>query len=537
MTFRQIIHRVFIPAAFFFMLPPLSAVSDVEPVLDMVVPGDKIEDREGRGLFLRSNPAGARIFIDGIERGVTPLRIENLGPGRYYVRLVKEGYVERSFRVSLRSGSMADITVELEEAKGRVLVNVSPAPGSPGNLPLTPVINADGEDAVGGLLTLRTGIKTVIVRAFGWEEASVRVYVSEGSFQVLDVALKPAVFTVAKTVLSRPRFNPENSGSLGTTEFRFEVNAPGRGTFSVYNASGSLLYAGELASFTTWSQAVSWNGRDSRGKPFPDGEYSLELKAGPAENPARKTVVLKAVLDSAVEIRPLSVYSGKAGLLYAPTAALLPPGSFQVDGGLLFGKPAGHDSAWKSLPFAGAFRFSPLSRLEISAALDVLPVFSGGAALGAGVSAKWLVLNPAEGPFGAAAGAVFSWAGGTSVTPFGMGSGIELFFPLQARAGRIFSFVLAPACIWTGEDGFPWDPVPRVLVSGGVMACFPWATAGISARGEFPLTAGTEPSVMFAGEIKCFPPPSSFVFSLMGGFRKKGSASGGFGGAGIGLIY
>lgn len=537
MSFRQNLRRVFMTAALFFtlLLPPV--VSGAEPLLDMVVPGDKVEDREGRGLFLRSNPAGARIFIDGIERGITPFKIENMGPGRYYVRLVKEGYVERRFRVSLRPGSMADITIELEEAKGQVLVNVSPAPDSPGNLPLTPIISSGDEEADRGLFTLKTGMRTVNVRAFGWEDASVQVYVGENSFHVLDIALKPAVFAVTKAVLSRPRFNPGNAGSLGTTEFRFEVNAPGRGTFSVYDSSGKIIHAGGLAVFATWSQAVLWNGRDIRGRPLPDGEYVLELKAGPAENPAKDTVVLKAVLDSAVEILPFSIYSGKAGLLYAPAAALLPPGSFQVDSGLLFGKPAGKNAAWKSLPFAGAFRFSPLQQFEIAAAVDALPVFEEEAGFGAGASAKWVFLNPAANRFGAAAGAVFSWTGRTSVTPFGMGSGIELFFPFQAQAGRVFSFMLAPAGIWTGEDGFPWDPVPRLLAYGGVMARLPWATAGISARAEFPFTAGTGPSVMLAGEIKFFPPPSSFVFSLMGGFWKKGSALGGFGGAGIGLIY
>jgi hypothetical protein len=239
-----------------------------------------------------------------------------------------------------------------------------------------------------------------------------------------------------------------------------------------------------------------------------------------------------------MEIRPFSVYSGKAGLLYAPAAAVLPAGSFQIDGSLLFGKPAaGGVEAWKSLPFAGAFRFSPASRVEAAAALNVLPVFGRDARLAAGASVKWAFCSPAGQPFGAAAGAVFSWADKAPVTPFGMGSGIELFFPVQANAGTVLSFLLSPGCIWTGEEGFPWEPVPRLLVSGGVMARLPWATAGLSARGEFPFTGGLEPSVMLGGELKLFPPPSSFVFSLMGGFWKKGPGLGLFGGAGIGIIY
>jgi hypothetical protein len=42
---------------------------------------------------------------------------------------------------------------------------------------------------------------------------------------------------------------------------------------------------------------------------------------------------------------------------------------------------------------------------------------------------------------------------------------------------------------------------------------------------------------MIAGEIKFFPPPSRFVFSLLGGLRIKEASFGGFGGVGIGMIY
>jgi hypothetical protein len=42
---------------------------------------------------------------------------------------------------------------------------------------------------------------------------------------------------------------------------------------------------------------------------------------------------------------------------------------------------------------------------------------------------------------------------------------------------------------------------------------------------------------MTAGELKFFPSPSRFVFSVLGGLWVKQAASGGFGGVGIGMIY
>jgi hypothetical protein len=514
----------------------------------MMLPGDRIEETEGRGVIIRSNPAGARIFIDGIERGKTPLKLENLRPGQYFFRLEKEGYVSRRFRVLIPQGSVLDITIEMDAARGKVLVKVSPAPGGPGPeaLPLIPLISADVEVKIadGSLLTLPVGFRTIKVRAFGWEENSSTVYVGEGTVQILEIGLRPAAFRVTGAALRRPRFNPGGAGSLGTTEIGFEVSAPGEGTFSVFDSRGDLVFARELGPFTGWSQTSFWNGRDRWGAPLPDGEYSLVLKlrslSWDSSAPVEETFILTAAVDSSQDIRPLALSSGKAGLLFAPAAAPLPPGSFQIDSGLLFGSPPVAGRPWKSLPFAAGFRFSPLNRLEISAALNMLPVSGEDIRPGVAGTAKWVFADPGRtGFFGFAAGAVFSWAEKTSATSFGMGSGIELFFPLQFNIRGPFSFLFTPACIWTGDDGFPWEGVPRFLVSGGFLARLTYITAGLSLRSEYRFTneEPRSPSLMIGGEVKFFPPPSSFVFSVMGGLWIKDGAAGGFGGAGIGLIY
>jgi hypothetical protein len=364
--------------------------------------------------------------------------------------------------------------------------------------------------------------------------------VGENTVQNLDFNLKPAIFRIVNASLARPVFNPGNAGSLGMTDINFEVTAPGRGTLSVFNSLGELLFARELGPFSTWSQSSSWNGRDRWDDILPDGVYSvaLKLESIPWDDspPVQETITLKAELDSSREIRPLTFFSGLSGLLFAPGPGLLPPGSFQVEGGLLFGSPPNAGSPWKSLPFAAAFRFSPLPRLEISAALDVLPMYDADILTGFGSAAKWVFFNPAETTkFGFAAGASFAWAAKTAATPFGMGSGIELFFPLELDTGA-FSFLLTPACIWTSDEGFPWDPAPRLLLSGGAMYRMTYVSTALSARSEFDFSGG-DPSVMIGGEVKFFPPPSSFVFSVMGGVWVKGGSLGGFGGVGIGMIY
>ena len=53
-------------------------------------------------LIVRSTPAGARVFVDGRERGRTPLTLGSLSPGSYAIRVARDGYVpiERRLTVS-----------------------------------------------------------------------------------------------------------------------------------------------------------------------------------------------------------------------------------------------------------------------------------------------------------------------------------------------------------------------------------------------------------------------------------------------------
>jgi hypothetical protein len=305
------------------------------------------------------------------------------------------------------------------------------------------------------------------------------------------------------------------------------------------NSSGEIVVTREAGPFISWNQELAWDGRDFRGRIVPDGVYSLTLKAqSPAGDEAQ--VSLETMVDSSLQIRPLTLSSGKAGLVFSPSPAALPGGSFQIEGSLLFGSPPGSESPWASLPYAGAFRFSPIDRLEFSGAANILPVFSGGVHTSITGSGKWVILsNTAGRRFSAAAGAAYTWTDTIPFSPFGAGAGIEIFLPLSLSLGGDFSFLLTPACIWTGDEGFPWEPAPRLLLSGGFIVQKAPFIAGVSARSEYRLWGDQSepPSVMTAAEFKFFPSPSRLVFSVLGGLWIKRSAPGGFGGVGIGMIY
>jgi hypothetical protein len=186
-------------------------------------------------------------------------------------------------------------------------------------------------------------------------------------------------------------------------------------------------------------------------------------------------------------------------------------------------------------------RFSPIKRLELVSALNVNPEFDTRTTWGIAGSVKWEALIPREEfPLGLAAGLSYGWAKEGALTPFGMGTGVQLFLPLSWRLGSAFSLLFSPAVLWTGDQGYPSEAVPRGVLSAGAMFRHTFITAGISVRSEYAFSSRrpVDPGILIlGGEIKFFPPPSSFVFTLQGGAWFKNGDKGAFGGVGIGLIH
>jgi hypothetical protein len=510
--------------------------------------GDIIEETEGRGLIVRSEPSRATVYINGIERGFTPFTFETIAPGEYGIRLTKDGYGERWIWVRIREDSRLEVTLNLEAILGVLTLDIQRKAGSPPpeRLALKPEIIVDGESKNSAVLFLPVGYRTVRVRAFGWEESVHSVYIHQNFSQALKVELQAAPFRMTGVELRRSRFNPANSGSLGTTEIVFNVSAPGMGRIVIENQKGDTVFARDVGPFAAWSQSVAWDGRDREGKPLPDGVYRVlalaESLAADGADPVDQRAEMIVHIDSSLNIYPLSSSALVSGLFFSPLPDAIPRGSFQIDGSLLFGRAAAAGAAWSALPFAAALRFSPAENLELAAALNVTPSFDGAAVGALGGSLKWAFAAPGtgDGP-GAAAALSYAWAPAGTLTPFGAAIGVAFSLPLSWRWGDL-ALALSPGALWTGEDGYPAEAVPRLLISGGLLFRRPTLTAGLSLQSRLRIapTDREEPGfgpLMAAGELRFFPPPSNMVFSLMGGAWTDNGRRGGFGGIGIGLIY
>ena len=83
----------------------------------------KVETR----VVVTSQPAGASVILDGKDRGVTPITLLGLEPGRHHLRFRLAGYVERDRFFDMSEGPVIEKSEVLEEEKGLLLVKTDPS--------------------------------------------------------------------------------------------------------------------------------------------------------------------------------------------------------------------------------------------------------------------------------------------------------------------------------------------------------------------------------------------------------------------------
>jgi hypothetical protein len=545
--------RILLTAAFLLAASGLKArnVSDITR--------DAVEEVEGRGLLVRSNPAGAKVFIDGAERGLSPLSLNAVISGEHEILLTREGYRDRRVKVIVPASGRIVVSLKMEAASGLLSLTIRPDREPPPGLPFRPVILADGVPVEDPLFELPAGFHRVQVRAFGWEvaegPAERRIYVPQDQTTEADFLLRPAAFRMGGGRINRPRFNPYNTGSLGTVECLFEVSAPGRGSLTVSDPQGRTVYETSLPPFETWSGQALWNGRDAGGGVLPEGGYTLLIRGEPAAEagvpqaggaedggaedggaedgvPAAWELRLETEINYAAGIYPLSLTGGVPGLFLVPHDGALPSGSFQIDGALFFGKTSEQGRAFSSLPVEIGLRFSLLDRLELSFSLEGVPEFGESARFGFGASAKGMFFRAAGAlPLGLGAGFSCNWAEEEELTV--ESEGLGPYAALSFRLSPLFTLLFSPGFLWKVPD----DGIPRLLLPAGILFRYSWFSAGLSLRPEIRFAEPDRGPFLFGGEIKFNPPPSNLIYTLLGGLRIQSGSPSGFGGIGIGIIY
>lgn len=85
--------------------------------------GGKIATR----VNVTSHPSGASVIIDGVDRGVTPVTVFDLAPGRHHLKFRMAGYVERNRFFTVGEEPVVERNEVMTEEKGILLLKSEPA--------------------------------------------------------------------------------------------------------------------------------------------------------------------------------------------------------------------------------------------------------------------------------------------------------------------------------------------------------------------------------------------------------------------------
>ncbi len=91
---------------------PAPAIVSAQPAAELTPPPPA-----DFALTVTSSPEGARVLVDGIARGRTPLTVRHLEPGERRLRVVLDGFVSSESVVDLTGRSRTSVHIELPPAR------------------------------------------------------------------------------------------------------------------------------------------------------------------------------------------------------------------------------------------------------------------------------------------------------------------------------------------------------------------------------------------------------------------------------------
>ena len=81
------------------------------------------QERVQTRVTVTSQPAGASVIIDGMDRGTTPITLFDIAPGRHHLKYRLPGYEERDRFFDTNDGPYIEKNEVLEEVRGLLFVS------------------------------------------------------------------------------------------------------------------------------------------------------------------------------------------------------------------------------------------------------------------------------------------------------------------------------------------------------------------------------------------------------------------------------
>lgn len=193
--------------------PPISLIMLILGILLAV--GGQWYYSHSASLDITTTPAGARVEVNGVERGVTPLTVTHLTPGKQALEISFKGHRRIREQVEVGFRERQELQFALQPRVGKLLLTLNPLDSS---------VSIDGQvyGVVKSELSLTAGSHKLSVSHPGFETYQSEVVIEEGRALELEVPLIPITANVKVT--SNPKgASVTLSGKMaGKTPITFE---------------------------------------------------------------------------------------------------------------------------------------------------------------------------------------------------------------------------------------------------------------------------------------------------------------------------
>jgi hypothetical protein len=462
---------------------------------------------EGSGLLIKSLPPAAKVYVDGIERGYTPLLLDNINPGIHTLLLTKDRYKDWSSQITVSSQERLEALIDLIPLTGKITVNlIKETTEEPAFF--EPHIFLDGVEQESEEFDAPAGWHTVKASVFGREDAQKTILVGDNENIIIDFELKRAVFEISGLRLSRSAFNPVGMRASGVVTVDFNVNAPGSGLLKVLDDADNVVFVSAFDSFKRSGQRYVWNGKNQEGGILADGNYRIEIDAEDSESNTTDTLSITVKIDSTLDDQPLTLISAQPGLLFVPFSITPSKGGFQIETSLAAGMN------FDALMFSAALCFTPLDTWQFAAAVNIHAGKDGSTDASAAGSAKKELVKPAGLIPGIAVAISYRWAADNPMRAFGVKPGIQIYTPFSWRiAGGGLFLNFAPSVIWMSKDGLLQEALPHFAVSKGILYNYKIISVGLSGQSVI----GLDDFYAAAAELRFTPWASNLSIGLQAG--------------------
>lgn len=246
-----------------------------------------ISTERGKVLFI-TNPAGARVSINGKTIGSTPL-LHPLTDGSYHIRITKQRYHSREFYLDIQNDTISAVQVSLEPHTGQVAPIITPqdAVAKIGDMPIQDFPKE-----------LPVGSYTLRVSRFGYESTTVEIQVSQGESVQPRIKLEPLAFAVQDLSVFPKKMRIIPPFPQPELVIKGSVSAPGSIKITIRNQEDKL--------FGTQRVELPNTPYFEKRYPLPPGRYRIVIQ-GSADNSQETTIYEQSV--EVIQEEPIALFT------------------------------------------------------------------------------------------------------------------------------------------------------------------------------------------------------------------------------------